>query len=478
MEASRSRLKDGSVVNDRYRIDGIVGKGGFGAVYRATDLRDGSAVALKVLLSNYATSASDWKRFKREAAVVKDLAHPNIVRALDYGEAERGAPYIAFELLQGRSLADAIKEDGPFELDRALRIGIDTLRALEAAHARGIIHRDIKPQNVFLLDGPPYTKVLDFGVAKATTPADGLATQLTEAGQMVGTPQYMAPEQVRGSGLYPSSDLYSLGLLLAELLTSVRVLSDASLINIYLAHISPERLPIDARAIESPLGPVILRATEKDPALRFASATEMLGALERIAPSSGWRLAATADSDGATRALPVFSGDDAPTSKGTTPMVAMADARPERPSLVPPPISLSKTIVMEEAEGGSSGKPSSSQAMASFSRMSSERAASSSVGHPDGPGPSMQGRRISSSVLLGGHGPPASGRAAWHESANGYGAAPLPRERVPSEAYPPNSVAPPLSSPTRQGNGRLKVALVVVALALVALAFLAYRLLD
>jgi serine/threonine protein kinase len=282
----KARLKDGEIVGGRYRIDGVVGKGGFGAVYRATQLDTGIPVALKVLLANYSTSDTDSRRFKREASVVKGLSHPNIVQLLDFGQTDKGVPFIAFELLQGQALAKVLKSDGAFSFERTVATGIDVLRALQTAHDLGIIHRDIKPQNVFLLEEPPFTKVLDFGIAKAVKGEESTNTQLTESGQMIGTPHYMAPEQVRGTGVYPATDLYALGLVMAEMLTGQRVVVQESLIEVYMTHISDKPIPLDPRVVESPLGPIIQRATAKVREARYASAGEMLAALEPLLGAS------------------------------------------------------------------------------------------------------------------------------------------------------------------------------------------------
>ena len=290
MSARRFNPKNGDVFAARYRIEGIVGRGGFGAVYRASDLVDGGSVVLKVMLSTFSANDTDLRRFKREAALVKELVHPNIVRVTDFGQDEKARAFIAFELLEGCSLAEALERAGPLELGHVMRIGIDSLHALIAAHECGIIHRDIKPQNVFLLDAHPWTKVLDFGVAKALNREGRATTELTEAGQAVGTPQYMAPEQVRGEQVHPSTDLYALGLVLTEALTGERVVVGDSLISVYLTHVSPDRLPLDPRVLASPLGPILYRATSKPLAERYTSAREMLADLESLSVDSSWRV--------------------------------------------------------------------------------------------------------------------------------------------------------------------------------------------
>jgi serine/threonine-protein kinase len=281
--ARKPSLDRGEVVAGRYRIDGIVGRGGFGAVYRATQLDSGRPVALKVLLKNFSTSKVDSKRFQREAAMVQKLRHPCVVELIDFGQTEREEQFIAFELLEGQPLNEVLKDGGALPLYRAGEICRDVLLALEAAHALGIIHRDIKPANVFLCEGGG-AKVLDFGIAKAVTGEAAAATQLTEAGQMIGTPHYMAPEQVRGTGVLAATDLYALGLVVSEVISGERVVQAHSLIDVYMAHISQGPIVHSAKVSESVLGPLIARATEKLLERRYTSANAMLADLRRTMP--------------------------------------------------------------------------------------------------------------------------------------------------------------------------------------------------
>ncbi|MEZ4446000.1 MAG: serine/threonine-protein kinase [Polyangiaceae bacterium] len=283
-KGKKPRLNPGDVVGGRYRITGVVGRGGFGAVYSATQLDTGAEVALKVLLKSVSAAKVDAKRFKREAALVQKLQHPNVVQLLDFGYTENDESYIAFELLRGTALSKVLKADPKLPLYRASQISRDVLGALAAAHTIGVIHRDIKPGNVFLLEGSDVAKVLDFGIAKAMTGEEAGGTQLTEAGQMIGTPQYMAPEQVRGTGIFPSTDVYSLGLLFAEMIAGHRIVKGNSLIDIYMMHISPDPLPLPPSVVDSPVGAIIEKAVRKVPDERFATASEMLGALDRALP--------------------------------------------------------------------------------------------------------------------------------------------------------------------------------------------------
>jgi serine/threonine-protein kinase len=281
-KAKKPRISPGEIVADRYRIEGTVGRGGFGAVYKATQLHTQQQVALKILLKNFSNAKVDFKRFQREAALVQKLRHPNVVQLLDFGETEKRQPFIAFELLHGRALGKVLK-DGAVPLYRAGEIARDVLQALEAAHNMGIVHRDIKPQNIFLLENG-IAKVLDFGIAKAVTGEDAGGTQLTEAGQMIGTPHYMAPEQVRGNEIIPGTDLYALGLLMAELITGKRVVAGNALIDIYMMHISDDPFDFDPMVKSCALFPVIERATKKVIEERYATASEMLADLRAVLP--------------------------------------------------------------------------------------------------------------------------------------------------------------------------------------------------
>jgi serine/threonine-protein kinase len=285
-KAKTPRLNPGDIVADRYRIDGIVGRGGFGAVYRATQIHTNQPVALKILLKNFANAVVDSKRFQREAALVQKLRHPNVVQLLDFGQTDKQQPFIAFELLTGCALGKVLKDTGAMPLYKAGEIARDVLQALEAAHALNIVHRDIKPQNIFLLEGGG-AKVLDFGIAKATSGEDAGGTQLTEAGQMIGTPHYMAPEQVRGNGVVPGTDLYALGLLMAEMITGERVVQGNALIDIYMEHISDAPFDFDLKVKSCALFPVIDRATQKVIESRYQTATQMLGDLRQVLPGLG-----------------------------------------------------------------------------------------------------------------------------------------------------------------------------------------------
>jgi serine/threonine protein kinase len=270
----------GEIIAGRYRIEAEIGQGGFGAVYRATHLALGRQVALKMLHPEMVSHDQGLSRFRREAELAQRLEHPNTVRLYDFGQTEYGLPYIAFELLRGEPLDRAILA-GPMPPARVVRIIGQVLKSLMEAHTLGIVHRDIKPANVFLCEFSgerDYVKVLDFGIAKSTTSR----TMLTQAGSTIGTPNYMSPEQVRGENLGPGSDLYSVGLMMAEMLTG-RMVYGGSGTDVLVEQMSPHPVPLPPSLLSSPLYRVLVAATQKDPSLRYANAQQMLQGLESAA---------------------------------------------------------------------------------------------------------------------------------------------------------------------------------------------------
>ena len=290
MEPHPTILAPGVVVGGRYRVEQAIGAGGFGVVFRATQLNLGRAVALKVLLPELIDGGEGIARFLQEAQLAQRLEHPNTVRVLDFGRTDDGAPYLVFELLRGQPLDAAIRAcqsgdrgcapKGGMPPERVARVAIQVLKSLMEAHSLGIVHRDIKPPNLFLCDFPgerDFVKVLDFGIAKAVG-----AQGLTRAGAVVGTPNYMAPEQVRGQGAGPPADLYALGLVMSEALSGEPVFQGPTGLEICMAQIADTPPPHAAAALRSPLAPVILRATQKWVNRRYASAAEMLQHLESI----------------------------------------------------------------------------------------------------------------------------------------------------------------------------------------------------
>ncbi len=260
----------------RYRIVRKLGTGGMANVYLAEDEVLGRRVAIKILDDRHAGDDQFVERFRREAKNAASLSHPNIVSIYDRGEAE-GTYYIAMEFLDGRSLKELIVARGPAPIQIAIDYARQILAAIRFAHRHGIVHRDIKPHNV-LVDGEGRLKVTDFGIARAG------ASQMTEAGSIIGTAQYLSPEQAKGAPVDQSSDLYSVGVVLYELLTGVVPFSGETPVEIAMKHLSRVPDPPSSKRAEIPrdLDLVVMRALAKDPSERYQSADEMDADLRRI----------------------------------------------------------------------------------------------------------------------------------------------------------------------------------------------------
>src|SRR4051794_35676544 len=269
-------LEAGTVVDGRYSIISRLGSGGMADVYCAQDLQLGRKVALKLLYRRFAEDEQFVERFKREASAAAGLQHPHVVGVYDRGEYD-GTYYIAMEYLEGRSLKQVVQEEGPLDPERAIDLLVQILRASRFAHQRGVIHRDIKPHNV-IVDDEGRVKVTDFGIARAG------ASDMTETGSIMGTAQYLSPEQAQGHAVSAQSDLYAIGIVLYELLAGRVPFDGDSPVTIALKQVS--ELPIPPSAFNPSVPPeldaIVLRALEKDPARRFADAEEMIAELEAL----------------------------------------------------------------------------------------------------------------------------------------------------------------------------------------------------
>jgi eukaryotic-like serine/threonine-protein kinase len=265
-----------TLFDGRYRILRKLGTGGMANVYLAEDEVLGRRVAIKILNDRHAGDDQFVERFRREAKNAASLSHPNIVSIYDRGEAE-GTYYIAMEYLDGRSLKELIVARGPAPIHLAVDYARQILAAIRFAHRHGIVHRDIKPHNV-LVDGEGRLKVTDFGIARAGV------SQMTEAGSIIGTAQYLSPEQAKGAPVDQTSDLYSVGVVLYELLTGVVPFSGDTPVEIAMKHLStvPEAPSTKRADIPRDLDMVVMRALAKDPSERYQSAEEMDADLRRI----------------------------------------------------------------------------------------------------------------------------------------------------------------------------------------------------
>ncbi len=267
----------GSLFADRYSLERKLGSGGMADVWLAEDQELGRRVAVKILHERYANDEQFVERFRREATHAAGLSHPNIVSIYDRGVAE-GSYFIVMEYIEGRTLKELIVTRGPCPVPVAISYTRQILAALRYAHRNGIIHRDIKPHNV-LVDQEGRLKVADFGIARAG------ASEMTEAGSIVGTAQYLSPEQARGAPVDESSDLYSTGIVLYELLTGTVPFTGETPVEIAMKHLSQTPDAPSARRPDIPhdLDLVVLRALAKEPAERYRSAAELDRDLELVA---------------------------------------------------------------------------------------------------------------------------------------------------------------------------------------------------
>jgi len=320
-----------TLFDGRYRIERKLGAGGMADVYLAEDQELGRRVAIKILNSRHGNDDQFIERFRREAKNAAALNHPNIVSIYDRGEAE-DTYYIAMEFLDGRTLKELIIGRGAAPINVAIEYARQILSALRFAHRHGIVHRDIKPHNV-LVDGEGRVKVTDFGIARAGT------SQMTETGSIVGTAQYLSPEQAKGGEVDPRSDLYSLGVVLYELLTGKTPFDGETPVEIAMKHLStPPKPPSQLRPdIPRELDMVVMRALAKNPDERYQSADEMEGDLERVA--RGARVSATTV-DTATQVLRRPAAAAAAASATAATMIAQPPA-----SAAPPP-----AVIAEEEE--------------------------------------------------------------------------------------------------------------------------------
>jgi serine/threonine protein kinase len=284
----------GRTFDEKYRLDEKLGVGGMGTVYRATHLLIDRPVAIKVLNSRFVEDDAAQIRFRREARAAGRLRHANAVTVTDFGTTNDGFVYIVMELLEGRTLREVLAREAPLDTARAVSVMLQISAAVGAAHHAGIIHRDLKPANIFIVqrsDTPAVVKVLDFGIAKLAAEAleDDDPMTLTQVGVMIGTPRYMSPEQCDGAQLTPSSDVYSLGIILYEMLTGMTPFTGSTPLAVAMKHsTSPPLPPTDIVAtIPRPIEQLVLHALEKNPADRPGNADEFRSELYATAERLG-----------------------------------------------------------------------------------------------------------------------------------------------------------------------------------------------
>ncbi len=284
-----------TVLNSRYRIEKLLGEGGMGSVYRAQHLQLRKTVAIKVLHPSMVDNPDAVARFEREAMVSAKIQHPNVVSATDSGRLEDGSLYLVLEFVPGQSLADRLERRGALPSEAAASIALQVAAALRAAHAEGVIHRDLKPQNVMLLPSPRpgdpegggdfLVKVLDFGIAKVV--GGGVRSEpLTQAGAIFGTPEYMSPEQAKGEPVDHRADLYALGVMLHEMVCGEPPFQSQELVGVLLKHAQEPAPPLPAR-VPSGLARLVRDLLEKQPSKRPESAAAVEARLRALAVPPG-----------------------------------------------------------------------------------------------------------------------------------------------------------------------------------------------
>lgn len=330
-----------ALLDGTYQLESMLGRGGMGVVFRAQDVRLRRHVAIKVVPLDGSPSPHAAQRFEREAQSLAALDHPNVVQVYSFGHGD-GFDYFVMGFIDGPHLGRLLRRrvrsgEGPFAPEEALALLAPVASALDHAHARGLVHRDVKPQNIIVQAGGRPVLV-DFGVARS----DGDRVRLTRTGAILGTPVYMAPEQAMGRTVTASSDIYSLGIVLYELLTATTPF-EASTALAVLCRVHTEELPplemAERREVGARLDVVLRRATAKDPAERFATASEFIEAAQALcSPASGGRLAEAHTADGSAPAqagvptpqpsLPDADPSPPPDWALTTPMPAVQPGRP------------------------------------------------------------------------------------------------------------------------------------------------------
>ena len=278
------------VLNGQFQILQKIGSGGMGSVYKALQPAMNRMVAIKILHPKLASRKDLVSRFRREARAMSHLTHPNTVKVYLYGELEDGSLYIVMEYLEGKNLNQTVRSEGPMSIERGLPILIQACNALDEAHRAGIIHRDLKPENIFVTSQggmKDFAKVLDFGLAKVTEremrPGSII---LTQEGMVFGTPEFMSPEQAQGKSLTPGSDIYSLAVILYEVLTGKLPFDAKNPMEYIQLHVTTKPKPINERVPGRTFPPllwtVLSKALEKKSEDRYQSATVFAHALQAV----------------------------------------------------------------------------------------------------------------------------------------------------------------------------------------------------
>ena len=273
----------GEVIADRYELEELIDHGGMSTVYRGHDRMLERTVALKILHAHFGDDAEYVERFRHEARAVARLSHPNIVTVIDRGASD-GHQFIVFEYVEGENLKQLLERTGPLPVERVVELGIEIADALAFAHAHDLVHRDVKPQNI-LIDMAGDAKVTDFGIVRSLDVERGV----TQTGTVLGTSNYLSPEQAAGSPVTPATDIYSLGVVLYELLTGEVPFRGDNLVVVAMKHVTEHPPDLLAQRPEAPprLAAAVARALEKDPEQRFASMDALANELRRVRDELG-----------------------------------------------------------------------------------------------------------------------------------------------------------------------------------------------
>ncbi len=342
----------GRTIAGRYRIVAKLGEGGMGAVYRGEQISLKRAVAVKLLRPELSADPMLLRRFNAEAEAVAKLGHPNTVNIYDFGQDGDGSLFIAMEFIEGKSLRSAIHNEAPMSPRRALAIAAQVAASLSDAHAVGIVHRDLKPDNVMLQDRGKQrdvVRVLDFGIAKLRDDSRATQQAMTQAGDMLGTPQYMAPEQIRGEAIDGRADVYALGCIIYEMVTARMPYEAPTVMAILSKHLLEPVVPPTQRRPDLALPPAIdqlvLSAMMKDPAARVATmdayADRIAAVLETLPPdpdrSAATPVSAIQAAVPASTPAPYHSPPPGPASSVPAPVAAAPSYVPMAAPAVPPP---------------------------------------------------------------------------------------------------------------------------------------------
>jgi eukaryotic-like serine/threonine-protein kinase len=351
-QGERATVRVGQVLDRQFRLDGLLGAGGMGEAYVAEQLGMDRRAVVKLLHAHLVRADQPFReRFAREARVVARLNHPNIVQIYATGETPDGVPYLAMEFVEGHTLKAELQRWGALDEARVVSIARQICNALTEAHRLGIVHRDLKPENIMVVSRrglPDQVKLLDFGIAKLGGASE--ASRLTRSGMVFGTPQYMAPEQIRGTNADARTDLYALGLVLYELLAGEPAISGDSEFDVLTRQVTetPPSLHSVGREVTPELEHILFKCLEKTPEQRWSSAAELDQAL--AAASSRMHLLPASTRPIASEPLPPQRSGPVPSSRNAT------DARRPAPP-APPPASAPQVIAAPNTEGAAPPPP-------------------------------------------------------------------------------------------------------------------------